>query len=74
MKFSKEDNAKLILDFFHRTMMHHAMWFAEVSHQLGKDKALEALNEAWGKSYSIQMSRIGKTLGFEIEDGIPKPL
>jgi hypothetical protein len=73
-KFSKEDNAKLIIDFFHRTMMHHAMWFAEVSHQLGKDKALAALNEAWGKSYSIQMNRIGKTLGFEIENGIPKPL
>lgn len=73
-KFTNEDNARLILDFFHRTMMHHAMWFAEVSHQLGKEKALEALNEAWAKSYSIQMSRIGKTLGFDIVNDIPKPL
>jgi len=72
--FSKKKNATLILDFFHRTMMHHAMWFAEVQHQLGKEKALQAMNEAWEKSYSIQMKRIAKILGFEMEDNIPKPL
>jgi len=71
---SKKENAALILDFFHRTMMHHAMWFAEVQHQLGREKAYEALNEAWGKSASIQMARIAKTLGFEMVDGLPKPL
>jgi len=31
-KLLKADKAKLILDFFHRTMMHHARWFAEVQH------------------------------------------
>jgi len=71
---SKKENAQIILDFFHRTMMHHAMWFAEVQHQLGKEKAFEAMQEAWDKSYSIQMKRIAKTLGFEMEDNIPKPL
>ena len=35
---------------------------------------MEALNEAWGKSFSIQMKRIAKTLDFEMEDNIPKPL
>lgn len=71
---SKEENAQLILDFFHRTMMHHAMWFAEVQHQMGREKAFKVLNEAWGKSSSIQMKRIAKILGFEMEDGIPQPL
>ncbi|MEZ5198681.1 MAG: DUF6125 family protein [Bacteroidales bacterium] len=71
---SKKENAKLILDFFHRTMMHHAMWFAEVQHQLGTEKAFEAMNEAWEKSFSIQLKRISKTLGFELEDNIPVPL
>ncbi|MCB2221159.1 MAG: cytosolic protein [Bacteroidetes bacterium] len=71
---SKQANARLILDFFHRTMMHHALWFAEVQHQLGPEKAFETLRDAWDKSSSIQMTRIAKTLGFELENGIPKPL
>ncbi len=73
-QLTNKDNAQLILDFFHRTMMHHAMWFSEVQQLLGKEKALEALNEAWGKSFSIQMKRIANTLDFEMEDNIPKPL
>ncbi len=73
MKLSKKENAKLILDFFHRTMMHHAMWFAEVQHQLGTEKAYKILEEAWEKSYSVQMSRIAKILDFEVEDNIPAP-
>jgi len=71
---SKKENSQIILDFFHRTMMHHAMWFAEVQEKLGKEKAYEAMQEAWDKSYSIQMKRIAKTLGFEMVDNIPKPL
>ncbi len=71
---SKKENAQLILDFFHRTMMHHAMWFAEVQKYLGKEDAFIALDEAWKNSSSIQMKRIAKSLGFEIEDNIPKPL
>jgi len=71
---SKKENAQLILDFLHRTMMHHAMWFAEVQHQLGGKKALEAMQEAWSKSATLQMNRIAKILGFEMEDKIPKPL
>jgi hypothetical protein len=73
-QLTNRDNAELILDFFHRTMMHHAMWFAEVHHQLGKEKALQALNEAWEKSFSIQINRIAKILDIEMEGNIPKPL
>ena len=71
---SKEDKARLIMDFFHRTMMHHAIWFAEVQHQLGREKSYEVLDNAWQKSYDIQMKRLAKILGFENEGGIPAPL
>ncbi|MCF8368354.1 MAG: DUF6125 family protein [Bacteroidales bacterium] len=73
-KLSKETNSRLILDFFHRTMMHHAMWFAEVKHQMGTEKALKAMEEAWTQSYAIQMKRIAKTLGVELANNIPGPL
>lgn len=73
-KFNKADKARLILDFFHRTMMHHAIWFAEVQHQMGREKAMKVLDTAWQRSYEIQMKRLGKVLGFENEDGIPQPL
>ncbi len=73
-KLTKAEKAKLILDFFHRTMMHHAIWFAEVQHQMGREKAFKALDAAWQKSYAIQMKRLGKILGFENEDGVPAPM
>jgi len=71
---SREDTARLIIDFFHRTMIHHAMWFAEVQHQFGKEKALEILKLAYERSYDIQMKRLSKTLGFEMQNDIPKPI
>jgi hypothetical protein len=73
-KLSKEENAKLIIDFFHRTMMHHVMWFAEVQDHLGKEKAFKALNEVYKMSYDVQMKRLSKTLGFEMTAGIPSAL
>lgn len=73
-KLTKAGKARLILDFFHRTLMHHAIWFAEVKHQLGRDKAFEVLDNAWQKSYDIQMKRLAKILGYENEEGIPLPM
>jgi len=66
--------ARFVMDLMHRTAMHHAMWFAEVYHQLGPEKAFAILGEAFEKSLGIQMKRLGKTLGFELLDGVPKPL
>jgi hypothetical protein len=71
---NQEDTARLIVDFMHRIIMHHAMWFAEVQHQLGWEKAWEILRAAYERSHDIQMQRLGKTLGFEIQNGLPKPL
>ncbi|MCD4746202.1 MAG: DUF6125 family protein [Bacteroidales bacterium] len=73
-ELSHEENAQLIIDFFHRTMMHHAMWYAEVQHQLGREKAQEILKIAYERSYNIQMKRLSKTLNFEMIDDIPSQL
>ena len=66
--------AAFVLDLMHRIMMHHAMWQAEVEHQLGRERAGEILAAAYEKSRHIQMTRLAKTLGFELVDGVPKPL
>jgi hypothetical protein len=69
-----EELARLAIDFFHRTIVHHTLWFAEVEHQMGMSKALDILGAAWEKSYAVQMKRLSEILGFEMEKGIPKAL
>jgi len=69
-----EQTAKYVVDLFHRTIIHHALWFAEVKHQMGMEKALEVLHSASKKSYAIQMKHLGALLGFEMKDGVPAPL
>ncbi|MCX6237764.1 MAG: DUF6125 family protein [Bacteroidia bacterium] len=71
---SKEEKARLVIDFFHRTMMHHAMWYAEVKQRLGQEKAFEVLGAAYKNSYDLQMKRLAKVLNFEMKDDIPAPL
>lgn len=71
---NKEDRARLIIDFFHRTIVHHALWYSEVKHQLGEDKALDMLKQASKKSYEIQMHHLAKIFEFEMVDNIPEPL
>ena len=71
---SPEENAKLIIDFFHRISMHHAMWFAEVSEKLGKAKAYEILDNVYKLSYEIQIKRLSKIMGFEMKESLPSSL
>ena len=71
---SKEDSISLIIDFFHRNMIHHAMWYAEVQHQMGREKALDILKTAYENGYAIHMKRLSKILGFEMENNVPKSL
>ena len=72
--FSEQDLARLVVDMVHRIVVHHVFWFKEVEHQMGFEKALDVLKDAYARSYGIQMKRIGKTLGFDMEAGVPKPL
>ncbi|HUS87132.1 MAG TPA: DUF6125 family protein [Bacteroidales bacterium] len=71
---SRIQNARQLIDFFHRLMMHHALWFAEVKQQLGKEKAFKILSEVYQKSYEIQVARLAKTLEFDLIEGMPAPL
>jgi len=73
-QLDKAQKARLLMDFLHRIMIHHAMWFAEVQHQYGREKALEVMKEAYARSSGIQLNRLSKTLGFEMKDNIPGPL
>lgn len=66
-----KDTARFIIDLFHRNIIHHGLWFAEVKHQMGMEKALEMLTSASQKSLGIQLNHLSKLLGFEMEDGIP---
>jgi len=69
-----EDMARLVLDMFHRTMVHHTLWFREVEHQFGFEKALAMMKTAYSGSYTVQMRRLSSFFGFEMKEGIPKPL
>jgi hypothetical protein len=69
---SKEQNIRLIIDFFHRSMMHHAIWFSEVQQRLGKEKAFKVLHEVYKAGVDQQIKRFSKTLGFELKDGLPE--
>lgn len=70
----KRNIIKLIIDYWHRTIMHYAIWFGEVQHQFGREKALQTMNTALKRSYGIQMKRLGKVLDFEMNEDIPEPL
>ena len=69
-----EQTAKLVLDMFHRIIIHYALWFDEIKHQMGMEKALDILQIASKRGYDIQMKRLAKVLGFEMRDSIPLPL
>ena len=70
----RRDLAKLAMDMFHRTLVHYVFWFKEVEHQMGFEKSLEVMSAVYEKNMSIQLSRIGKTFGFKLLEGIPEPL
>ena len=65
---------RLIGDMFHRIVVHYALWFTEVRHQMGMERALETLETASQRSIAIQMKRLSRVLGFETRDGLPAAL
>ena len=71
---SHEDKARLVVDMFHRIIIHYAFWFAEIKHQMGMEKALEVLGNASKRSYVYQMKRLSRVLGFEMKDDLPASL
>jgi hypothetical protein len=73
-ELTPEDKVRLMLDFFHRTMIHHALWYGEVAHQYGRERALEVMEAAWENSSTIQLQRLSKIMGFELTEGLPTAL
>lgn len=71
---SHHENARLTMDFIHRLMMHHAMWYAEVQKHLGQKEAENILKTVYQRSSEIQIGKLSRTLGFEVKDNIPAPL
>ncbi len=68
----KEQILELIMDGFRRIVGHYGLWFSEVIHQLGIEKALEIESKAGDLSFVIQLKRLAKTFGFEVDEkGIP---
>jgi len=73
-ELTRTDLARLAVDFLHRTIVHHTLWFAEVERQMGMAKALDVMGAVWEKSYAHQLKRLSEFFGFELEQGIPKAL
>ncbi|MBF0360796.1 MAG: cytosolic protein [Oligoflexia bacterium] len=73
---SKVDLSKLIIDLLHRTIIHYGMWYAEVYRQLGKERAEKIIENVSEEGYKLQIKRLAKTLGFELDEetAIPKYL
>ena len=40
---NQEQLAELVIDLLHRLVVHHGLWFIEVEHQMGMEKALEVI-------------------------------
>ena len=73
-ELDNENTVRFVLDMFHRIIIHYGLWFNEIKHQMGMEKALEALKSASERSYGVQLKRLSKVLGFEMNDDLPQPL
>ncbi len=62
---------ELFMDGLHRIIVHYGLWFAEVHHQMGLEKALKVEQKVWDASIKNQMTRLGKVFAFSMEEGIP---
>ena len=73
-KKSPEDMAgdeltELVKDLYHRMSVHETIWFREVEHQLGLDRALGIMDEAWTRTREISEKRYVKELGIDLKSG-----
>ncbi|WP_459923186.1 DUF6125 family protein [Desulfatiferula olefinivorans] len=71
---TQRQKARLVIDLFHRLVMHHALWFNEVRHQMGPDTAMDTLWAVSERSFEIQMKRFAKQFDVPMEGGVPAPL
>jgi len=70
-KMDPEQLPNFILDAFRRIVVHYGHWLAQAEHQFGMEKAMEIEAAVWPASFGNQVTRLGKTLGFKVEKGVP---
>ncbi|RME29219.1 MAG: cytosolic protein, partial [Deltaproteobacteria bacterium] len=71
---AKPQLVRFVVDLCRRALVHWGMWFGQVEQQLGHRKAVELEQAAFDRWLPILMARLGKTLGFEVRDGLPAKL
>ena len=69
---NQDQLAEYIIEMLHRMIVHHTLWFREVEHQMGFEKALKAMDYAWSHTKKISVKRLAEEFGFEQENGVPK--
>ena len=67
----KEHLVGFAMDIIHRMIVHHTLWFREIEHQLGFEKALGAMKLARERATKIHMKRLAEIFGFEQKNGVP---
>ncbi len=70
----KDERSRFIMNMFKTIVVHYSLWFTEVRHQMGMEKALEVLETATDRGMPIQMKKLAKVLNFAQKDGIPAAL
>jgi hypothetical protein len=65
---------QLLLDMVQRMILHHGLWYAEVRHQMGEEKALALLSRQVDRSLGLQLKRLARVFGFSMTDGLPDVL
>lgn len=70
----KNLKAGLMIDMVTRLVVHYGLWFTEVRHQMGLEKALEVFEKATQKSISLGLKRFADIFNFELDNGLPKAL
>jgi hypothetical protein len=74
MDLNRQQKAEFIIDMFTRIMVHHGMWFAEVRHQMGMEKALPVMDQATKNAVGILMKHLSRATGMALENGMPQAL
>jgi hypothetical protein len=69
-----EATARLLMDMIHRLIVHYGLWFNEVRHQMGFEKAMDILAQASERSRGVQLKRLSKPLDFDVKKGLPAAL
>jgi len=65
---------RLAVDMLRRSLVHYGIWFNEVDHQLGLEKALQVEDEVFGKYWPLAVKRLAGVLGLSADNGLPRAL